>query len=145
MKKILLVVWQLPQMLLGVVLVRVLKAERMITAVKVGGQRISHWYFKRDTKFAKFFSGASLAFFILLSDNNHDDTTIRHEYGHSVQSKYLGWFYLPVVGIYSAVFCNLWDRWFHQNWPREKRLQWYYVRWCEAWADRLGGVNRGGI
>jgi hypothetical protein len=142
MKKILLFVWQLPQMLLGAVLVKVLKAGKRVTAVEVGGRRIAYWHFKRNTKFSQFISGVSLACFILLSDNNNNETTIRHEYGHSIQSKYLGWFYLPVIGIYSAVFCNLWDRWFHKHWPHDKRMKWYYSRWCEAWADKLGGVVR---
>ncbi|MDR0456871.1 MAG: hypothetical protein LBH20_09355, partial [Treponema sp.] len=106
--------------------------------------KITYHHFYRYTRFSRFISGVSLGIFILLSDNNNDHTTILHEYGHSTQSLYLGWLYLPVIGIYSAVFCNLWDRWFHpwMEWDSNRRHQWYYSRWSEAWADKLGRVER---
>jgi hypothetical protein len=28
-------------------------------------------------------------------------------------------------------------------WDSNRRYQWYYSRWSEAWADKLGGVERG--
>jgi hypothetical protein len=138
-------VWQFPQTLLGTILVKVLKAEKRTLSWQnrvCVHQHISYYRFERNTGFSKFISGVSLANIILLSDNNCGDKTIRHEYGHSIQSACLGWLYLPVIGIYSAVFCNLWDRWFHKRWSAQHRQEWYYSRWSEAWADRLGGVIR---
>ena len=82
----------------------------------------------------------SLAAFIVLPEEN--EPGLRHEYGHSRQSLYLGPLYLPIIGIYSAVFCNLWDRLLHKKWDGGKRRKWYYSRWTEAWADRLGKVKR---
>jgi hypothetical protein len=97
---------------------------------------------KRSDKYFKGISGFSLGKYICLTDA-HDFETLKHEGGHCAQSKILGWLYLLIIGIYSAVFCNLWDRWFHQKWAYERRVKWYYSRWSEAWADRLGGVERG--
>ena len=90
------------------------------------------------------FGGVSLGKIIILSETAYKSIVIiRHEYGHSRQSLYLGWFYLPVVGIYSAVFCNLWSRAFHRKWVYYDRQYWYYKKkWTERWADKLGGVDR---
>jgi hypothetical protein len=133
-------IWQFPQMLLGAILTGILKAQKRL--VEINGKEIYYCHFERNTKFSRFISGVSLGTIILLSDDNDNDVTILHESGHSIQSLYLGWLYLPVIGLYSALFCNLWDRWFHQKWTREERSKWYYSRWCEAWADKLGGVER---
>jgi len=96
---------------------------------------------KKNDKYLKDLSGFSLGKYICLTDLN-DIEEVKHESGHSLQSKELKWLYLLVVGICSAVFCNLWDRFFHQKWTYEKRIKWYYNRWPEKWADRLGGVDR---
>jgi len=143
MKNTALWLWQLPQHLLGLLLIRLLNAERSVWLRKAENYApgIPYWRFKRDGRFSKFVSGMSLGEIILLPDDNICDITVCHEYGHSVQSLYLGWLYLPVIGIYSALFCNLWDRLFHKSWAREERSKWY-GRWSEAWADRLGGVDR---
>jgi len=134
--------WQFPQKLLGTILAKALKAERH--SLPTHGGMIEWRCFKRSTAFSTFISGVSLADAILLSNNNGSEETVRHEHGHSIQSLRLGWLYLPIVGAYSAVFCNLWDRWFHRGWHRYDRQYWYYVtRWTERWADRLGKVDRG--
>lgn len=69
------------------------------------------------------------------------EKVIRHECGHSKQSLYLGWFYLLLVGL-PSLCVNIWDRMFHKKWNEEKRLKWYYNRYPEKWADKLGGVER---
>ena len=123
--------WQLLQSLAGLILVKSLGAVNGIT----------WWLFERKGWFSRFISGVSLGKFIILA--SEDLITIQHEYGHSIQSKYLGLLYLPIVGIYSAVFCNLWYRTFHRLWTYYDRVYWYYkIRWTERWADTLGGVDR---
>ena len=129
-------VWQFPQHLLALLLLKVLKPTRMVN----GNSKIIYWFFVPQGKFSKFISGVSLGQYIILK--THIETTIRHEYGHSVQSLWLGPLYLIFVGIPSAVFNNLWDRWFHKKWDMTKRIQWYYNRWPEKQADKLGGVKR---
>lgn len=140
MKGVLLYLWQLPQHVVGLVLIAALRAERAI-----GDGVPEYWKFERKGAFSRFMSGVSLGRYILLADNDSEDT-VCHEWGHSRQSAYLGWFYLLVVGIYSAVFCNWQDRVFHKGWALYDRLYWYYkTRWCERWADLLGGVDRDSV
>ena len=67
--------------------------------------------------------------------------SIGREYGHQIQSLYLGWFYLLVIGLPSFIGC-IWDILFRVNWSNEKRIDWYYHRFPENWADSLGGVQR---
>ena len=65
--------------------------------------------------------------------HDRDEITIKHEMGHSMQSKKLGWLYLFVIGIPSACW-NL----YHRKHPEKD----YYKFYTEAWADKLGGVKR---
>jgi len=134
MRSIILWIWQLPQHILALILIRALKATKHKT------NDITWFLFLPKGRISRFLSGVSLGDYILL--RRQDYTTIRHEYGHSKQSLYFGPLYLIVIGIYSAIFCNLWSRWFHGHKTRFDRLSWYYSRWTEAWADRLGNVDR---
>ena len=77
---------------------------------------------------------------IIDSDSRISEDTVRHEYGHQKQSVYLGWLYLIVVGI-PSVCGNIIDRVFHKEWTSKERVRWYYSRFPENWADRLGGVE----
>ena len=97
--------------------------------------------FYRDNWFSKIFSGTSLGRYILLPENNNHDIVVRHEYGHCLQSKKLGWLYLLVIGI-PSIINNLWDRTMHKQWDYAKRIKWYYGRYPEKQADILGGVAR---
>ena len=87
-------------------------------------------------------NGVSLGNYILLDLTVYGATTIKHENGHQKQSLILGPLYLFTVGFVSAVCNNLWDRLFHKKWDSKKRINWYYSRWPENWADKLGGVKR---
>ena len=129
MKYILLWVWQFPQHLVALVIRAILKPE---TYTIYNSKRI-YW--------VKHNFGVSLGNYIFLN-GKYNTQTVKHEYGHSIQSEYLGFLYLIVVGIPSAIFNNLWDRLFHKKWPAEKRIQWYYNRYPEKWADELGDVKR---
>lgn len=128
MKNVFLFLWQLPQNLLGLLVVHITKAKKTEWNGIV-------WY-KTDWRI-----GVSLGNYIILYKFSDLDD-IRHEYGHQIQSLFLGWLYLVIVGIPSAVFNNLWDRIFHKKWNVDDRYDWYYARFPENWADGLGGVNR---
>lgn len=120
--KVLLWIWQLPQNCLGFLLSR-------------GSNYIDGIYFKNFFK-----SGVSLGDYIIL-DTGYlrvlpwNMNTVRHEKGHSKQSKILGPLYLIVIGIPSLVG-NILFKIF--KWPAEN----YYKQPWEAWADKLGGVKR---
>jgi hypothetical protein len=149
-KNILLFFWQFPQNLLGFILKIILKAKKKILKTEIKTPMEEQGFYMKKSidipyyEYEKegFLSGVSLGRYILLPANSCDEITIRHEYGHQIQSQKLGIFYLLTVGIVSAVFNNLWDRIFHKNWTTKKRYVWYYSRWPENWADRLGNVIR---
>lgn len=128
MKSFILYLWQLPQNLLGLLVVFFSKAKKTEWNGIV-------WY-KTKHRF-----GVSLGKYMVIHFLASNDD-ILHEYGHQKQSLYLGWLYLPIIGIVSAIFNNLWDRFFHQGWTYAERELWYYQRFPEKWADKLGGVRR---
>lgn len=90
--------------------------------------------------------GVSLGKYIILDykgyHKRHVPNTYNHEHGHQKQSLYLGPLYLIIVGLVSALCNNVWDRLFHRKWSSRKRNKWYYSRFPENWADKLGGVSR---
>ncbi len=70
-----------------------------------------------------------------------DERNRAHELGHTVQSRWLGPLYLPVVGVPSisrAIFALVYREMTGREWTR------YYDGYPENWADRLGGVDRSG-
>ena len=112
--------YQLPQNLLGLLVILLTRAKR------------SEW--DGITYYDGRISGAvTLSMYIIIDRRYYNDSkTIHHEYGHQMQSKYLGWFYLIVIGL-PSVIGNLLNRVWHFN---------YYSQPWEAWADRFGGVER---
>ena len=124
MKDILLYVWQLPQNLLGLLLVTILKPEDVYDFF---GCKVYYAHRMRG--------GISLGRYIIIRSYlmNADSQTEYHELGHSRQSKMLGWFYLLVIGIPSLI----WAAW----WNRDRDCS-YYSFYTERWADRLGDVHR---
>lgn len=126
-KKILLYIWQLPQNLIGLVIKLFNKKSLYIFRYK----NIKVHYVKHIMD-----CGISLGHYIFLDrDVRIDYDDILHEHGHQIQSKYLGWFYLIVIGLPSILF-NIIGRIFN------KSAKWYYNLPWEKWADKLGNVNR---
>ena len=128
--------WQLPQNLLGFLLTRKYRCK---SVRYMNGKPINTYY-------KSFFrSGISLGDYIILDywyyGRGYFQQIVAHEYGHSRQSLILGWLYLPLVGLPSLIG-NIWDRLFHKKWSSDQREKWYYSRYPENWADKLGGVVR---
>jgi hypothetical protein len=59
-----------------------------------------------------------------------------HEFGHCRQSRMLGWFYLPVIGLPSLCWAAA-----HSTFKGLSETD-YYSFYTEKWADKLGGVER---
>ena len=118
-------IWQLPQNLLGLLVVKILKAE------KDTWDGIEYYN-------GKLSGGVSLGKYIIIDRRYYQDVrTVHHEEGHQKQSLYLGWLYLIVIGIPSGIG-NLVFRI-----PAvSKRFNYYHQPW-ERWADKLGNVQRG--
>jgi len=120
----LLYAWQLPQNILGLLLVLWLQPE---DAYDFEGAKL---YYATRMR-----GGISLGRHIVVRSYMQDLTGnyVRHELGHTKQSRMLGPLYLIVIGLPSL----LWAAWWHEGRNRS-----YYSFYTERWADALGGVNR---
>lgn len=130
-KEALLYIWQLPQNLLGLALLTYYQHEKVY-------HRLNGRTFYYTTEMI---SGISLGNYIIMNREDREDG-MKHEYGHTIQSRWLGWFYLLIIGLPSGLY-NLIDRWIVEplvGWERSMKI--YYSMPWEAWADKLGGVKR---
>ena len=117
--------WQLPQNLLGLLLLAIYRPEM---SFDYEGARLT--FAQRMPSYA----GISLGKYIILASRfAADNDSIQHEWGHTRQSRMLGPLYLFVVGLPSLI----WAAWWH---PGRKCS--YFSFYTEVWADKLGGVKR---
>lgn len=84
---------------------------------------------------AKMGGGISLGQFVIISQWSRTNT-VKHELGHCIQSQYLGWLYLIVIGLPSIVWAMLYSI------PSIYKKWSYYDFYTERWADKLGEVVR---
>ena len=129
-KEILFWIWQLPQNLLGLFLLLIYKKEK--DYYKLNGRT---FYFTREMP-----SGISLGNYIIMRYKDTGDG-MKHEYGHSVDSRRFGPLYLLIIGL-PSLLGNIYDRIFHKNWKISDRNKWYYSQPWEKSADKNGGVDR---
>lgn len=129
-KEILLWIWQLPQNLLGLILLLFYKDEKVYH--KLNGRT---FYYTTEMP-----SGISLGNYIIM---NREDIKegMKHEYGHSIDSRRFGPIYLLTIGL-SSICINVWDRLFHKKWKYSDSCEWYYNQWPERRADKNGRVDR---
>lgn len=123
MKKVLLYIWEAPQNLLGLLLRLIYKGH---------DSEYKDAIVRRSTKMK---GGISLGRYIIINQWS-TDKTVKYEYGHTIQSKRLGWFYLLLVGLPSIVWACLYGS------VIKPTLNGYYKFITECSADRLGGVDR---
>ena len=139
MKNILLYIWQLPQNLLGLILVLFYRPD-----VKIKASNGNVVYFTH-----KMPGGISLGRYSIINkgyyryDAKQDaekalalNVTKHEALGHGAQSRLLGPLYLLVIGLPSIVWATLYGPII----PYTKNG--YYVFYTEKWADKLGGVIR---
>lgn len=113
--QILLILWQLPQCIVGLVMLPFLGKLRLIRHEKYC------WIFEGE----KMQGGISLGCFIFLSPYSaQNEATIRHELGHVVQSHMLSWLYLIVIGLPSLLnamfnFTDCYYDWFPESWANK--------------------------
>lgn len=124
-KKILHFLWGLPQNIIGGILY-------LIFRCKNPHKKFNNAYV---CEMPNRWGSVSLGMFILVS-NIENETTIKHEYGHTRQSMLLGPLYLLVVGLPSIIWAGCFSKY------RQKHNKSYYSFYCEAWADKWGGVVR---
>ena len=100
MKNILLYLWQLPQNIVGAIM-------SLIKPVYV-----EHYDGEKVTFSSAMPSGISLGKYIIVYNGLHrydwkNENTFKHEYGHALQSRMLGWFYLLVIGLPSPMWRDI--------------------------------------
>ncbi len=130
--------WELPQNISGIIHLLIASARGLVISRSYDQNRI----------FIKVRHGAvSLGLFVFWSDTGDGVFTLDarnrlHEYGHSIQSRILGPFYLPIVGI-PSVSRVMYAHWYY----RKHGMEWdgYYRGFPENWADRLGNVGSGRV
>ena len=135
MRKTLLYIWQLPQNLVGLLLVAIYKPEHM--HIMGNGNKI---YYS-----AAMHGGISLGKYSIVHTSHYrlsvNDSlkrdTVRHEAeGHAQQSRWLGWAYLLVIGLPSVIWAGLY------GWLVPPSENGYYKFYTEKWADKLAGIER---
>ena len=129
------VAWEAPQTALGLAVLAAELCRGRVAHIEMADDRIVI----ETTEM-----GISLGHFVFWTRRNgglsHQDTSNRaHELGHARQSRFLGWLYLPLVGLPSvtrAAYALAYRGVTGRPWTR------YYDGYPENWADRLGGVRR---
>ena len=125
--KILAYIWQAPQNLIGIILRIIYKQDSAV------------FYKGKVIRVCKGFPGGiSLGDTVIVKRFPYDTlswNTVKHEWGHTRQSLYLGPLYLLVIGIPSLIWaaCYTYD---------SSNPNGYYEFYTEKWADKLGGVVR---
>jgi len=142
MKKFLLNLWELPQRIAGIAVFlfcRLVFRMKCIAYHKVGSDKYSRVIADCYVFESKLGSAVSFGKLILVFceqrhlDNGSVKNLIEHEYGHSVQSSILGWFYLIAIGIPSlavtSVSSNLARRFYTETWAQRivERIE-IYIR-----------------
>ncbi len=127
MKKALFTIWECLQKIVALVVIKLSEAKKI---GKYKDATLYHW---------KWSGGMSLSNHIFLpfeelDESKWKDDYVKHEYGHTIQSKILGPLYLFVIGLPSLIWAGLFDKY------REKHNKSYYDFYTESWANKLGGA-----
>lgn len=116
--------WELPQNLLGIFLSFFYSTDNSLQ------------YKGKTIRVCRNFPGGiSLGNYVWVKSYPNNTRTwniVRHEWGHTRQSRYLGPLYLLVIGLPSLIWAAISD-YFDCS---------YYDFYTESWADELGGVER---
>lgn len=123
MKELLLYIWQLPQNIVGLIVRLIFTGE-----VKHNVAGIEFWYCE------SFRGGISLGNMVMIGSKY--ELTVRHEYGHQIQSKILGPLYLLVIGLPSIMWAGLYGS------VIKPSKNGYYKFYTEKWADKLANIKR---
>ena len=126
---ILLVVWQLPQILIGLVMLAIFHNKTTYTNPY---SNITVWNINAHHAFGN--ACFSLGPIIVTCSDRVEDRILRHETGHSYDGCRFGLLYLFVVAI-PSVFLFWYKKIF------KKSQEWYLSHWPEVSAQKLGFVD----
>ena len=121
---LILFIWQLPQHLLAILYIGYL----VMMSKDLG---IDSRY-KQAIVIACIMRGAvTLGNYVFVGLNSEYRKTVKHELGHTIQSKILGPLYLIIIGIPSITYCGL-----RRLFPSLRKKN-YYNFYTEKWANNL--------
>lgn len=121
-KRIIMFLWQFPQNVIGLFLTT-------FFCRKAGG------FYCWKKQMGK--GSVSLGAYVIIGETADVALTLRHEKGHQIQSKILGWLYLPIIGLPSILWCSL----FTISKTLQKKYS-YYDFYTEKWADAIAKIER---
>ena len=121
-------IWEFPQNALGFIVKKICKAEQIGTYEDAV---VYHWNHSCGMSLGKHI----FVPFLKYPKSGIGMGYIKHEYGHTIQSKYLGLFYLLIIGLPSLIWAQCF------GWYRKKTGKSYYDFYTEKWANELGGVG----
>lgn len=113
--------WCLPQNIIGGILY----------LINIKKSHIKH----KDAIVTKWNYGGSVSLGAFIFVSSYDNELMVHEYGHTIQSLILGFFYLFVIGIPSIVWASCFE-----NYRRKHKVS-YYAFYTEKWANKLVGLK----
>lgn len=119
------IIWCGPQNILGLFVFLFTKLQKARTEI-YKNTLVTRW---------KYSSGLSLGSFIFVSEND-DGSTLKHEYGHYLDSNCIGANYLLVIGLPSLCWAIFGKKY------RIKHGLTYYDFYTERRAELLGETNK---
>ena len=123
-RNLILFIWQLPQHLLAILYIGYLVM--MCKDLGVDSR------YKQVIVIPCIMRGAvTLGCYVFVGLNSEYRKTVKHELGHTIQSKILGPLYLIVIGIPSITYCGL-----RRIFPSLRKKN-YYAFYTEKWANNL--------
>ena len=127
--KILLWLWQLPQNVIALIYYAICKIDGITEVFEFKGRKIIVKKSRDSVSLGDYLFISTYAF------RNQCTTVIFHEYGHSVQSRYLGPLYFIVIGIPCLLHILV------RALSKRARKKDYYSFFTEKWANILGGLE----
>lgn len=123
-RNLILFIWQLPQHLLAILYIGYLVM--MCKDLGIDSR------YKQAIVIPCIMRGAvTLGCYVFVGLNSEYRKTVKHELGHTIQSKILGPLYLIVIGIPSITYCGL-----RRIFPSLRKKN-YYDFYTEKWANNL--------
>lgn len=123
-RNLILFIWQLPQHILAILYIGYLVM--MCKDLGVDSR------YKQAIVIPCVMRGAvTLGCYVFVGLNSEYRKTVKHELGHTIQSKILGPLYLIVIGIPSITYCGL-----RRIFPSLRKKN-YYDFYTEKWANNL--------
>ena len=125
---VLIYIWQLPQHIIGLIVLLYFYLNHCSYSSYRNSKVICSY---------KMRGGMTLGRYIFVSESA-DNLTIMHEYGHVLQSQYLGPLYLFVIGIPSLI--HAWLNTYIRCCWKEGYYNYYHF-YTEKWANKLAGLT----